>query len=127
MTPTIPPAEIGMLLENVDTPALLIDLVAFERNLDHMAQRLEGTKVRLRPHVKTHKCVPLARLQVELGASGLTCAKVSEAAVFADAGFDDLLVAFPLVASKTRALRALAERAGVRVATIADSLTGVAP
>ena len=55
MTATTPPAEIGMPLDKVDTPALLIDLDAFEQNLTHMARSLEGAGVRLRPHAKTHK------------------------------------------------------------------------
>ena len=50
------PAEPGMSLLDVDTPALLIDLDAFERNLKRMADRVAGTGVRLRPHAKTHKC-----------------------------------------------------------------------
>jgi D-serine deaminase-like pyridoxal phosphate-dependent protein len=72
--------------------------------------------VKLRPHTKTHKCPEIAGMQVEAGASGITVAKLGEAEVMADAGFDDLLVAYPIWgAAKLGRLRALAERARVRV------------
>ena len=55
-----PPAEIGMPLDAVDTPALLIDLDAFDRNVARLARALEGTAVRPRPHAKSHKCPVIA-------------------------------------------------------------------
>ena len=67
-----------MPLAEVDTPALVIDLDAFERNLKRLAERVGG-KVRLRPHAKTHKCAVIALKQMELGAVGVCCQKVSEA------------------------------------------------
>jgi D-serine deaminase-like pyridoxal phosphate-dependent protein len=112
-------------IHDLETPALLVERERLEANLADMATLCRQHGVRLRPHVKTHKCVELARLQIEGGAVGLTSAKVSEAAVFAEAGFDDLLVAYPLRAGKARALRELAERTGARVATVADSTEGV--
>ena len=66
--PIRPPAEIGMSLDEVDTPALIVDLDAFERNLRRLADRVEGSGVRLRPHAKTHKCPVIALKQIELGA-----------------------------------------------------------
>ena len=76
---TRPPADIGMKLEEVDTPALLIDLDAFEGNLKHLANAVEGLEVRLRPHAKTHKCPVIGRRQMALGAVGVCCQKVGEA------------------------------------------------
>src|SRR5690348_6634631 len=76
---TRPPAEIGMPLDEVDTPALIVDLDAFERNLRRLADRVKGSGVRLRPHSKTHKCPVIALKQIELGAVGVCCQKVSEA------------------------------------------------
>ena len=76
---TRPPAEIGMSLDEVDTPALIVDLDAFEHNLRRLADRVQGTGVRLRPHAKTHKCPVIALKQIELGAVGVCCQKVSEA------------------------------------------------
>src|SRR3546814_17797989 len=72
------PAEIGMSLEEVDTPALLIDLDAFGRNLARMARAVEGSGARLRPHSKTHKRPVIALRQMALGAVGVCCQKVSE-------------------------------------------------
>jgi D-serine deaminase-like pyridoxal phosphate-dependent protein len=103
-------------LEDLDTPALLIDLDALEANLAEMAAVAAKAGVRLRPHAKTHKSPEIARMQVETGAAGITCAKLGEAEVMADAGLDDLLIAYPLVGEpKLRRLRALLERARVRV------------
>ena len=81
--------------------------------------------VALRPHAKTHKCLEIARRQVALGAVGLTVATVGEAEVFADAGFSDLFIAYPVWAAgaRGRRLRALAERVALRVG--ADSSEGV--
>ena len=65
-----PPAEIGMPLEAVDTPALIIDLDPFERNLRRMAEAVAGTGVKLRPHAKTHKCPDIALRQMAAGPWG---------------------------------------------------------
>jgi D-serine deaminase-like pyridoxal phosphate-dependent protein len=105
----------GPVLE-LDTPALLIDLDVLERNVAEMAQVAQATGVKLRPHTKTHKCPEIARMQADAGATGITVAKLGEAEVMADAGLDDLLVAYPIWgAAKLDRLRALAERAAVRV------------
>lgn len=105
----------------IETPAILIDLDLLERNLAEAAELATAHGKRLRPHIKTHKMVEIARRQMELGAIGLTMAKVGEAEVFADAGFDDLFVCYPIVgAAKLRRLVALAQQA--RVSTIADDI-----
>ena len=70
---TRPPAEIGMSLDEVDTPALIVDLDAFERNLKRLADRIAGRGVRLRPHAKTHKCPVIALKQVASGRSASAC------------------------------------------------------
>jgi D-serine deaminase-like pyridoxal phosphate-dependent protein len=104
------------LLPELETPALLVDLDALEANLAEMAAVAGLAGVRLRPHTKTHKCPEIAHLQVKAGATGITCAKLGEAEVMADAGLDDLLIAYPLVGEqKLRRLGALAKRARVRV------------
>src|SRR2546430_6426071 len=74
----------------IETPALLLHLDVVERNVRSMADRARRLGVTLRPHAKTHKCVPLGRLQLEHGARGLTVATTVEAAVFARAGVRDL-------------------------------------
>jgi D-serine deaminase-like pyridoxal phosphate-dependent protein len=83
----------GKPLDQVDTPSLLVDLDRLEANIQRMADFAAEHTVALRPHIKTHKCPEVARLQREAGAVGFTCAKVSEAEVFARAGFTDLLIA----------------------------------
>ncbi|MFF5205731.1 alanine racemase [Streptosporangium sp. NPDC000396] len=99
-----------------DTPALVVDLDIVEANIAEMAAVAERHAVRLRPHAKAHKMPDLARLQLDAGAAGITCAKLGEAEVMADAGFDDILLAYPVVGPlKLDRLRALRERARVRV------------
>ena len=111
-----PPAEIGMALADVDTPALLVDLDAFERNLDAMAGNISAAGVRLRPHAKTHKCAEIARRQMALGAVGVCCQKVSEAQALARAGVPDVLVSNQVVGRrKIERLAALAREAKVGV------------
>jgi D-serine deaminase-like pyridoxal phosphate-dependent protein len=100
----------------LDTPALLIDLDMVDRNVREMSEVARAAGVKLRPHTKTHKCPEIAGMQVEAGATGITVAKLGEAEVMADAGFDDLLVAYPIWGRwKLDRLRALSERAAVRV------------
>jgi D-serine deaminase-like pyridoxal phosphate-dependent protein len=110
-------------IEDLETPAVLVDLDVLERNVARMAAAARAAGLRLRPHAKTHKCPDIARLQRAAGAAGLSLAKTGEAEVFAAAGFDDLFVCFPVVGrDKARRLLALAERA--RLAVGVDSLEG---
>jgi D-serine deaminase-like pyridoxal phosphate-dependent protein len=85
---------------DLDTPSLLIDLDIMERNLERVARYAREHGLRLRPHTKTHKIPALARRQLDLGAAGLTVAKVGEAEVMLNAAPPDLLVAFPTIGSK---------------------------
>lgn len=110
-------------LHDLPTPAVVVDVAVTERNVERMSARARQHGVRLRPHAKTHKTVAIARLQKSAGAVGLSVAKTSEAEVFADHGFDDLFVAYPVVGQdKGRRLLRLAER--VRLAVGADSVEG---
>jgi D-serine deaminase-like pyridoxal phosphate-dependent protein len=104
-------------IEALETPVPVIDLDRVERNLARMQAYCDGWKLRLRPHIKTHKIPTFARRQVELGACGITCQKLGEAEVMADAGLDDILISYPLVgAEKAPRLAALARRADMSVA-----------
>ena len=85
--------EPGMLIAELDTPALLVDLDALERNIIKMADFFSNRPVALRPHAKTHKCPQIALRQLAAGAIGITCAKVAEAEVMAAAGVRDILIA----------------------------------
>ena len=82
-----------MHVSELETPALLIDLDIMERNLQKVAGYAREHNLRLRPHTKTHKIPALGRMQIELGAPGLTVAKVGEAQVMLNASPPDLLVA----------------------------------
>src|SRR5512147_2630329 len=108
---------IGKSLTEVDTPSLLLDATALHANLQQMAGFFRGRHCRLRPHFKSHKCTAIARLQMEAGAVGITCAKLGEAEVLADAGIQDILIANEIVGRvKIGRLIDLARRAKPMVA-----------
>jgi 3-hydroxy-D-aspartate aldolase len=112
----VPPAVAGMREEEIDTPALIIDLDAFEFNLDTMAALLAPTGVKLRAHAKTHKSPVIARLQIARGAVGNCVQKVAEAEVLAWGGIPDILVSNEIVgAAKLARLTALSRIAKVAV------------
>jgi D-serine deaminase-like pyridoxal phosphate-dependent protein len=83
-------ARPGDPVEAIDTPALVVDLDAMERNLERMASFARGAAVRLRPHAKMHKSAELARLQIASGAVGVCVQKTSEAEALGAAGIEDL-------------------------------------
>lgn len=119
------PAAPGAPLAAVDTPALLLDLDAFDANLAAVHAFVAAHGVRLRAHGKAHKCSEIGRRQVAAGSVGLCCQKVGEAEVFARAGIDDLLVSNVIVGeSKARRLAALARDA--RIGVCVDSSLQVA-
>jgi D-serine deaminase-like pyridoxal phosphate-dependent protein len=144
-----------MTIDTVETPALLLDLDAVERNLDAMAGLFANRRVKLRPHAKTHKTATLARMQLERGAIGICVAKLAEAETLAAAGIADLLItteiigarklwrlmalaaqARPIVvvddANAARAMNAIASASGLRIDVLVDidvgqHRTGVKP
>jgi D-serine deaminase-like pyridoxal phosphate-dependent protein len=106
-----------MRIEDLDTPVPVIDLDRVEHNLTKMQAYCDRHGLRLRPHIKTHKMPAFARRQVELGACGITCQKLGEAEVMADAGLDDILISYPLLGvAKALRLAALARRVRMSVA-----------
>ncbi|MBE0622574.1 MAG: DSD1 family PLP-dependent enzyme [Burkholderiales bacterium] len=121
---TSAPASVGMLFADVDTPALILDLDAFERNLARMAEAVRGKPVRLRPHAKSHKCAEIALRQVAAGAVGVCCQKVSEAEALVAGGIKDVLIANEVVgAGKLDRLAALARK--TQLAVCADAAENV--
>ena len=102
----------------LDTPLIAVDLDLLERNVAEMASLAAHYGVSLRPHAKTHKSPHIARMQLEAGAVGLTCAKLGEAEVLVDqGGADDILIAYPIVGEiKIQRLLQLLDRARVTVA-----------
>jgi 3-hydroxy-D-aspartate aldolase len=118
------PAAIGMPLGDVDTPALVLEMGAFERNLSRMKDSLAGRNILLRPHAKSHKCPQIAMRQIALGAVGVCCQKVSEAEALVAGGVPDVMIANEVVgAAKLRRLAALAKQA--RLAVCADDAGNV--
>lgn len=82
---------------DLETPVPVVDRDRMEANIRRMQAYCDRRGLRLRPHIKTHKSVEIARLQLKSGAVGLTCQKIGEAEVMADAGFPDLLLSYPQV------------------------------
>jgi D-serine deaminase-like pyridoxal phosphate-dependent protein len=114
-----------MPFESLDTPCVLIDLPRVEANLQRAQAFADARGLKLRPHIKTHKLARFARRQVELGAAGITCQKLGEAEVMADAGLADIFLPYNILGeAKLARLKALAER--VRLSVTADSAATVA-
>jgi D-serine deaminase-like pyridoxal phosphate-dependent protein len=107
-------------LRDLDTPALLLDLDAMERNLAKMARFFSTGPTRLRPHYKNHKCPALARRQIDAGAIGMTCATLAEAEALVSNGISDVLISSELAGEpKIRRFFDLARRADVK--TVVDN------
>lgn len=97
----------------LDTPTLIVDLDRMERNLKSMQEKACLAGVRLRPHTKTHRTPAIAKMQLAMGASGITVAKLGEAEIMASEGLDDILIANEIVGPiKLERLRTLARRVG---------------
>ena len=110
------PAEIGMPIQDIDTPALIIDLDSFEHNLNLMSKSVASLGVAHRPHAKTHKSPVIARKQIAVGAVGQCCQKVSEAEILVSGGVDDVLVSNQVVGQqKLERLAGLARHAKIGV------------
>lgn len=110
-------SSILTLFAPVDTPALLLDAVALKANIQRMAAFFAQRPCKLRPHFKSHKCTAIAKLQMKAGAVGITCAKLGEAEVVADAGIRNILIANQIVGPlKIRRLIELCRRADPMVA-----------
>lgn len=100
----------------LDTPALIVDFDIVKRNLAAMQEKADAFGVRLRPHTKTHKMPEMARLQIEMGACGITVAKVGEAEVMAARGLKDIFIANEIVGqSKIERIQQLSRRCKIRL------------
>lgn len=119
------PAQIGDPEDQIDTPALVLDLDAFEYNLERMSRLLDGTGVRLRPHAKAHKSPVIARLQIARGAVGQCVQKTGEAEALVWGGISNVLLSNEVAgASKLARFAALSRLADVSIC--ADSEAHVA-
>ncbi len=119
-----PAARVGDPVDAIDTPALVIDLDAMERNLNAMAAFVRERGLRLRPHAKMHKSAAIAKLQIAAGAVGVCVQKLGEAQALADAGIGDIYISNEVVAeAKLARLAVLAGR--VKLAVAVDSALGI--
>ena len=108
------PAQVGDAVGDIDTPALILDLDAFDRNMQKMADFARAAGIGLRPHAKTHRCAAIALKQIELGAVGQCCQKVGEAEALVLGGVQDVLVSNEVLdIRKLRRLAALAKTATI--------------
>ena len=124
MYPTI--AKPGESIFDLSTPLPVIDEARLAANIARVQSYMDASGLKFRPHIKTHKIPSVARLQVEAGAEGINCQKITEAEVFADAGFDDILITYNILGpEKLDRLAALNARiSGLKV--VADSAVTIA-
>lgn len=118
--------EPGQKLSELVTPMPVIDEDRLAANIARAQAYMTGHGKAFRPHIKTHKIPAVARAQVDAGATGINCQKLTEAEVFADAGFDDILITYNILGpARLARLRALNDRIG-RLTVVADSGATVA-
>ncbi len=109
-----------MKIDQLDTPALVVDLDRLQANIDRLQRYLDAHGIANRPHIKTHKTPQIALMQIQAGAVGITCQKIGEAEVMADAGCSDIFLPYNIVGEgKLARLVTLAQR--VRLSLTADS------
>jgi D-serine deaminase-like pyridoxal phosphate-dependent protein len=117
---------IGHPIEDIDTPALVVDLGVLEANLARQQAACNAAQLEFRPHIKAHKTPEIALMQLRAGAAGVTAAKLGEAEVMASAGIEDIFIANQIVgAPKIARLVALARRVP-RLSVAVDSFVGAA-
>jgi len=97
-------------IERLETPSLIVEERILLKNMETMKNLLKGSSLELRPHYKSHKCAAIAKWQIQNGAKGMTCAKLSEALDLADIGIEDILIANQIVEPKK--ITRLAQLAG---------------
>src|SRR5215204_6139218 len=109
-----------MHIDELETPVPIVDIDRMETNITRLQAYLDENRIANRPHIKTHKIPAIAKLQMDAGAVGITCQKVSEAEVMADAGFEDIFITYNIV-GETKLKRLMSLAARVRVSVTADS------
>lgn len=112
------------VLQQIDTPALLIDVPQMKENIREYHHAVFKNHVNVRSHIKTHKMPQIAKLQLEMGAKGIAVAKISEAEVMADAGIDDILICYPIIGKQKLERLALLNQRLNRLIVSVESLEG---
>src|SRR6185503_13472282 len=109
-----------MRVDELETPVPVVDIERMQANISRLQSYLDEHGIANRPHIKTHKIPEIAKMQMDAGAIGITCQKVSEAEVMAEAGFTDIFIPYNIIGEKKLArLMELAKR--VKVSVTADS------
>lgn len=109
----------------IQTPAIIADLAMMQHNIKKFQAYADQNGCALRPHIKTHKIPRIAKMQLEYGAKGITCAKLGEAEVMADSGINDIFMAYPVIGdAKVKRFLDLSER--IRMICSVDSIEGAA-
>src|SRR5215216_3375073 len=109
-----------MHIDELETPVPVVDMDRMEANISRLQTYLDEHKIANRPHIKTHKIPAIAQLQMNAGAVGITCQKVSEAEVMADAGFTDIFIPYNIVGERKLG-RLMALAAHINLSVTADS------
>src|SRR6478609_6027485 len=106
------------------TPAAVIDMDRVERNIARIQKACDDAGIANRPHIKTHKSPVIAKMQIAAGAKGITCQKLGEAEIMADAGIDDILISYNLIGEE-KMVRLAALQAKAKITVAADNATVV--
>jgi D-serine deaminase-like pyridoxal phosphate-dependent protein len=117
-------ATVFALPEGISTPALVVDIDRVDRNIRRMAEAVATRGIDLRPHIKTHKSVLVARRQLAAGAAGITVGTLGEAEVMAAAGIDDIFIAYTVIPDGSKAARLRALHEAIRLRVGVDSVAG---
>ncbi len=114
-----------MKIEDLDTPVLVVDAAALERNIERMSTLAAEAGIAVRPHAKAHKSPHVAGLQMAAGAVGVCCAKLGEAEVLAEAGVADILITTGVI-GRSKVMRLIAAARKSRIAVVADDPDNIA-
>ena len=115
---------IGKSLAEIETPQMLLDKTRLQNNIQHISQLANALDLKVRPHIKTHKCIEILRLQLDAGAVGITASKTDEALTFIENGVKSVTVAYPLVV-ESKLDRLIESARDVDLRLIVDSFAGV--
>ena len=108
-------------IDSIDTPALVVDETVVRKNISAMQRHCDEQSLKFRPHVKTHKSIQLAKMQIDAGVCGINCQKISEAEVMAGAGIDDILITFNIIGEQKLARLLKLQRRLAKLTVTADN------
>ena len=111
------------LIQDIDTPAVIVDLKIVEENINTYQKYCDDIGITLRPHIKTHKIPKFAKMQIDAGAVGITCQKISEAeAIISEGEINDILITFNIIGDeKVQRLRNLSDKVNLIAGGLADT------